>query len=109
MPELPCIKCVAYRIKACKDCPHFTGSYPAAKNLIPMQTEPKKVLVIKYRAIKRCPKCGIVKPIQDFPRNKKRPDGHAGHCKVCSTRPPEYYRKYRKQANKNPKAEFIEQ
>lgn len=32
---------------------------------------------------KRCPKCGDLKEISEFYRNKSRPDGIAGHCKVC--------------------------
>lgn len=34
--------------------------------------------------MKRCPKCGITKPLVDcFSKNKNRKDGHQGWCMVC--------------------------
>ncbi len=35
------------------------------------------------RKAKRCPKCGIIKPVNEFYRNKARPDGRADWCKDC--------------------------
>lgn len=32
---------------------------------------------------KKCPKCGITKSIDDFPKNKTRKDGLASRCKEC--------------------------
>jgi hypothetical protein len=32
---------------------------------------------------KRCSKCGELKPILDFPRNRKSRDGYHLYCKVC--------------------------
>lgn len=32
---------------------------------------------------KYCPKCEKVKPLDDFPRNRNRYDGHGAHCKLC--------------------------
>lgn len=35
-------------------------------------------------ATKTCSKCGEVKPLSDFAKNKSRPDGVQHHCKVCN-------------------------
>jgi len=32
---------------------------------------------------KPCNKCGIVKPLDDYPKNKECKDGHEGQCKEC--------------------------
>ncbi|HVM27360.1 MAG TPA: endonuclease VII domain-containing protein [Mycobacteriales bacterium] len=32
---------------------------------------------------KRCPDCGLVKAMTDFPRNKGSRDGRGGYCKPC--------------------------
>ena len=32
---------------------------------------------------KRCPKCGEVKRLDDFAKNKRRKDGLQSHCKAC--------------------------
>lgn len=34
--------------------------------------------------MKRCSKCGTVKAIVLFAKNKRRPDGHHAHCSECS-------------------------
>jgi hypothetical protein len=34
-------------------------------------------------AIKRCRKCGVIKPITDFGVESRRPDGHRFRCKDC--------------------------
>lgn len=36
-------------------------------------------------AEKACTKCGEVKPLSEFHRDKKAPDGHAHACKPCKT------------------------
>lgn len=33
--------------------------------------------------VKRCPKCGETKSIDEFYKNKSRKDGHSAWCKVC--------------------------
>ncbi|MFA5884439.1 MAG: endonuclease VII domain-containing protein [Acidimicrobiia bacterium] len=33
--------------------------------------------------MKRCPDCGEVKPLEDFPRNKNCKDGRHPYCKPC--------------------------
>lgn len=33
---------------------------------------------------KRCPACGVVKPLSDFHRNRSRRDGHSHECKPCA-------------------------
>jgi hypothetical protein len=32
---------------------------------------------------KRCPACGAMKPLDQFPKNKRSRDGHAFYCKPC--------------------------
>ena len=34
--------------------------------------------------MKKCPKCGEVKPLSDFAKDKYRSDGHQVWCKVCN-------------------------
>jgi hypothetical protein len=34
-------------------------------------------------AEKRCARCGLVKTIEDFPRNRHLPDGHVQRCRAC--------------------------
>lgn len=47
--------------------------------------------IIKFE--RRCPDCGEVKPITDFPRNRSRFDGRGVYCKPChNTRTLAYYR-----------------
>lgn len=36
------------------------------------------------RAEKRCPKCGILTSILDFPKNKSSKDGHSQYCRECT-------------------------
>ncbi len=31
----------------------------------------------------RCPSCGVTKPVEDFPRDKRRRSGRACYCKPC--------------------------
>ena len=33
--------------------------------------------------LKRCPDCGLSKPLEDFPRNKNYRDGRHPYCKPC--------------------------
>jgi hypothetical protein len=33
--------------------------------------------------MKRCPDCGKYKPLDQFPRNKRMPDGRHAYCKPC--------------------------
>lgn len=71
---------------------------------------------------KKCPKCGVLKPRSEWPKNKGRPDGLGTWCSSCSREAakvrnadPEYKAKVSKQAaarwaNKSPeeKAAYIE-
>ena len=41
--------------------------------------------------LKRCSKCGVEKPLEDFPVRKDTKDGYRGRCKECTS---EYSRKY---------------
>lgn len=34
---------------------------------------------------KRCPRCGEVKPLDSFRKNKSRSDGYAHYCKSCAS------------------------
>ena len=44
--------------------------------------------------MKRCPECGVEKPISDFSRNAARSDGLQFYCKICfSRRGAEAYRR----------------
>jgi hypothetical protein len=36
--------------------------------------------------MKRCPGCGESKLLEEFPRNKRAPDGRAFYCKPCHNR-----------------------
>jgi Recombination endonuclease VII len=33
--------------------------------------------------VKRCPRCGLTKPLEAFPRNRANKDGRMGYCKPC--------------------------
>lgn len=33
--------------------------------------------------LKRCPKCGVIKPLDDFAKNRVKPDGHSSYCLLC--------------------------
>jgi hypothetical protein len=41
------------------------------------------VLIPEEENRKRCPDCGAVKPLTDFPRNKNAKDGRHTYCKPC--------------------------
>ena len=43
--------------------------------------------------MKKCSKCGVVKGLEAFYRDKYRVDGYSGQCKTCRTA---YQREYRK-------------
>ncbi len=46
--------------------------------------------------MKRCPDCGVTKPLSDFGRNAARPDGLAHYCRSCyRNRAAEAYRRKR--------------
>jgi hypothetical protein len=50
-------------------------------------------------ASKQCPDCGALRPLEEFGRNKARPDGRAYYCKPCfRRRAGEHYRKAREAA-----------
>jgi hypothetical protein len=36
------------------------------------------------REMKTCIACGQTKPLDDFPRDKRRRDGHTNRCKPCT-------------------------
>jgi hypothetical protein len=38
---------------------------------------------MKSTVLKNCQKCKIEKSLSDFHRNKTKPDGHNGICKIC--------------------------
>jgi hypothetical protein len=42
--------------------------------------------------MKTCPDCGTLKPLEEFPRNARRPDGRGRYCKGCFA---ERYRAHR--------------
>lgn len=51
---------------------------------------------------KRCPRCGQVKPLDEFGLNKSKNDGHSDYCKECTremSRESYYRAKERKSAN----------
>jgi hypothetical protein len=33
--------------------------------------------------VKKCPTCGVTKPLEDFPRNRAFKNGRATYCKPC--------------------------
>jgi len=33
--------------------------------------------------MKRCPDCGVIKPLDDFPRNRRMKDGRHSYCRPC--------------------------
>jgi 5-methylcytosine-specific restriction endonuclease McrA len=43
--------------------------------------------------VKRCTKCGEVKPLSEFSADKRRPDGKRFHCKACAR---VYFREYKR-------------
>src|SRR5690348_3017902 len=51
---------------------------------------------------RRCPRCCLVKQIEEFSRDRRRPSGYGSYCKACNNarlKPAlgsEYYRRYRK-------------
>lgn len=49
---------------------------------------------MRIRAMKRCSKCGEVKPVGDFSRHKGKSDGLQTHCKACNAA---YYRSHREE------------
>ncbi len=53
-----------------------------------------KRLVIVSGEVKRCSKCGLVKPLRDFYTNGKKLDGsikYHGMCKVCLNQYKKFY------------------
>lgn len=42
--------------------------------------------------VKRCPSCGVVRPLEGFARNRSRVDGRASACRSCEA---ERARRYR--------------
>ena len=54
----------------------------------------KKTQVIISGEVKRCSKCGLVKPLRDFYTNGKKLDGsdkYHGMCKVCLNQYKKFY------------------
>lgn len=45
----------------------------------------KGVHTIAFRTEKVCSCCGILKPIDEFVRLKRSPDGHGCYCRMCNT------------------------
>lgn len=45
---------------------------------------------------KTCPRCGELKPVTDFPRNRSRPDGRGAYCRPCHAG---VFREYRSTAH----------
>lgn len=41
------------------------------------------VIPRRQGALKRCPSCGVVRPVDDFWRNTSRYDGCSTYCKIC--------------------------
>lgn len=35
---------------------------------------------------KLCPRCGVTKPLTDYPKDRRRPSGHFPYCKACNTK-----------------------
>lgn len=56
--------------------------------------------------MKWCTKCNQYKPIDDFPNNKSRKDGHAGECKICHNAWTLEYQRKRAAARKAKKADI---
>jgi hypothetical protein len=50
---------------------------------------------------KRCSKCGAVKPLFDFYKDRQKSDGHSRRCKLCIN---EYFEAYRKEKAEQIKA-----
>lgn len=37
-----------------------------------------------FTAMKRCPSCAILRPVTEFSKNKRKPDGLQTSCKACA-------------------------
>ena len=42
--------------------------------------------------LKKCNRCGEIKPIENFNKNKTTRDGYQGYCRICTAK---YHREYR--------------
>lgn len=59
--------------------------------------------------MKICPKCNIKKPVNEFDKNERRPDGLSWQCKICRKK---YYQKNIKEIKKKTikyQAEYFQQ
>jgi hypothetical protein len=43
---------------------------------------------------KRCPGCGIKKPLEQFSKQRDKKDGHTSHCKNCTVIAPLFALRY---------------
>lgn len=46
--------------------------------------------ILQYERV--CPRCGDLKPITDYPRNRSRPDGRSAYCRPCHNQVGREYR-----------------
>ena len=53
---------------------------------------------------KICKKCGIIKPINEFRKDKLKKDGHQSHCKICEFK---IQKKYREENKDKPRKKII--
>jgi len=54
----------------------------------------RKTVIPEGEGLKYCPRCGVVKGVEDFSEQASRPDGRSQYCRECRL---EYETEYRKQ------------
>lgn len=75
-------------------CPAHLGRYCMVWRLMQLAQQVGFSLeVYPMTDMKRCTKCGLVKPLSDFAKDKRRPYGRHAQCKACRNKQGAQFRK----------------
>ncbi|WP_375490152.1 endonuclease VII domain-containing protein [uncultured Jatrophihabitans sp.] len=67
----------------CRDCRILRDEASRRKRLGPVRNNIRPRSLVVPAGHQWCPDCGEVKPLSEFPRNKRMPNGYMTYCKPC--------------------------
>ena len=68
----------------CKRCSQLQQRLTRTARTVAAAVQRKQEILARAEAGKACSSCDLVKPLTDYSKDRRKPDGRHGTCKVCA-------------------------